>query len=88
MSQFIREQFEQWANDRYNWHLHEDARDPQDKTLSTWDGEKYGNRIVEGMWQAFQGSREVISIDLGQMEWLHHDEARDCIESHGIKVLP
>ncbi|TDJ77272.1 hypothetical protein E2H86_08805 [Pseudomonas putida] len=60
----MREQFETWARQRYNWHLQEDARDPEDKTLSSWDGHKYGNRVVEGMWQAWQASREAVVVEL------------------------
>ena len=60
----IREQFEQWAKDRYSWHLHDDARDPEDRTLASWNGETYGNRIVEGMWQAWQASREAVVVEL------------------------
>ncbi|KGK25545.1 hypothetical protein [Pseudomonas plecoglossicida] len=61
----MREQFEQWAKDRYSWHLHDDARDPEDRTLASWNGEIYGNRIVEGMWQAWQASREAVVVELG-----------------------
>lgn len=60
----MREQFEQWAKDRYSWHLHDDARDPQERTLATWNGDAYGNRIVEGMWQAWQASREAVVVEL------------------------
>lgn len=60
----MREQFEQWAKDRYSWHLHDDARDPEDRTLASWNGETYGNRIVEGMWQTWQASREAVVVEL------------------------
>lgn len=64
----MREQFEQWAKDRYNWHLHDDARDSEDRTLASWNGEIYGNRIVEGMWQSWQASRESLVIELPEPE--------------------
>ena len=64
----MREQFEQWAKDRYSWHLHDDARDPEDRTLASWNGETYGNRIVEGMWQAWQASREAVVVELPEPE--------------------
>ena len=73
----MREQFEQWAKDRYSWHLHDDARDPEDRTLASWDGEIYGNRIVEGMWQAWQASREAVVVELPEPETLDVD----CDES-------
>ncbi|HEN8798254.1 hypothetical protein [Pseudomonas sp. NFX1] len=60
----MREQFEQWAKDRYSWHLHDDARDPEERTLASWNGETYGNRIVEGMWQAWQASREAVVVEI------------------------
>ena len=37
---------------------------------------------------AWQASREAVVVDLGDMEWLHHDEARDFVEAHGLKVTP
>lgn len=94
----MREQFEQWAKDRYSWHLHDDARDPEDRTLASWDGEIYGNRIVEGMWQAWQASREAVVVELpSPMDappyasyeggWNDmRDEAVDGIEEQGLKV--
>ncbi|MEK2607719.1 hypothetical protein WLF18_01175 [Pseudomonas shirazensis] len=60
----MREEFEQWARDRYSWHLHDDARDPEDRTLASWNGDAYGNRIVEGMWQAWKASREAVVVEL------------------------
>lgn len=39
------------------------------------------------MW-AWQASRAVIEVELPEMEWLHHDEAREAIESLGLKVKP
>lgn len=60
----MREQFEQWAKNRYSWHLHEDARDPEERTLASWNGDAYGNRIVEGMWQAWQASREAVVVQM------------------------
>lgn len=98
----MREQFETWARQRYNWHLQEDARDPEDKTLSSWDGHKYGNRVVEGMWQAWQASREAVVVELPELRsvpdrdcWSRTNglgfnnalkEARQVIEAQGLKV--
>jgi hypothetical protein len=43
--------------------------------------------IQGSVWDsAWQASRESLVIELPEMEWLHHDEARDAIESHGLKV--
>lgn len=39
-------------------------------------------------WWAWQASREAVVVDLGDMEWLHHDEARERIEASGLKVAP
>ena len=64
MRDVSREQFEQWAKNRYSWHLHDDARDPEERTLVSWNGDAYGNRIVEGMWQAWQASREAVVVEL------------------------
>ncbi len=87
----MREQFEQWAKDRYSWHLHDDARDPEDRTLASWNGETYGNRIVEGMWQAWQASRATVVVEL-PAEWrtnvgkmLPTTAVRDSIEAQGLK---
>ncbi len=91
-----REQFEQWAKDRYSWHLHDDARDPEDRTLASWDGEIYGNRIVEGMWQAWQASRAAVVVELppkwndathsNKQAWdCGIDDARMAIEAQGLK---
>lgn len=93
----MREQFEQWAKDRYSWHLHDDARDPEDRTLASWNGETYGNRIVEGMWQAWQASREAVVVELPrepyQSQGLYQPtygaalkDCRDAIEAQGLKV--
>ena len=93
----MREQFEQWAKDRYSWHLHDDARDPEDRTLASWDGEIYGNRIVEGMWQAWQASREAVVVELPGAEGYGfsedaaqamRDECANAIEAQGLKVAP
>ncbi|MFJ2549532.1 hypothetical protein ACIOVF_24140 [Pseudomonas sp. NPDC087612] len=100
----MREQFEQWAKDRYSWHLHDDARDPEDRTLASWNGDAYGNRIVEGMWQAWQASREAVVVELpsedtcrtstskeeaAQDAYNHAlGECRSVIEAQGLKVSP
>lgn len=97
----MREQFEQWAKDRYSWHLHDDARDPEDRTLASWNGETYGNRIVEGMWQAWQASRAAVVVELPkayesappyasyQGGWNDmRVEVVDAIEAAGLKVTP
>lgn len=56
--------FERWANKKYNWELFEESRDESDRTLSSWSGERYDNRIVEGMWQAWQGYGASIVVEL------------------------
>ncbi|MEX5363469.1 hypothetical protein WCE03_16760 [Pseudomonas guariconensis] len=94
----MREQFEQWAKDRYSWHLHDDARDPEDRTLASWNGETYGNRIVEGMWQAWQASREAVVVELPDrdVEQCAYSlgfnsclkQSRAAIEAQGLKVAP
>ncbi|MFJ4349441.1 hypothetical protein ACIPZ5_00920 [Pseudomonas sp. NPDC089428] len=87
----MREEFEQWAKDRYSWHLHDDARDPEDRTLASWNGETYGNRIVEGMWQAWQASREAVAVVLPDEEPGYMYYAPDvlaAIEAQGLKVAP
>ncbi|MNO92157.1 hypothetical protein D3C76_837210 [compost metagenome] len=91
----MREQFERWAKDRYSWHLHDDARNPEERTLASWNGDAYGNRIVEGMWQAWQASREAVVVELpatgtllvpGWNQAVHR--CREAIEAHGLKVRP
>lgn len=96
----MREQFEQWAKDRYSWHLHDDARDPEDRTLASWNGETYGNRIVEGMWQAWQASRTAVVVELPAERRIRHmptpdenssynealENCRDAIEAQGLNV--
>lgn len=89
----MRGQFEQWAKDRYSWHLHDDARDPEDRTLASWNGETYGNRIVEGMWQTWQASREAVVVELpkfegypASMERDMRESLRSAIEAQGLKV--
>jgi len=87
----MREQFEQWAKDRYSWHLHDDARDPEDRTLASWNGDAYGNRIVEGMWQAWKASREAVAVVLPDEESGYMYYAPDvlaAIEAQGLKVAP
>ncbi|MBC2659787.1 hypothetical protein H7A76_30505 [Pseudomonas sp. MSSRFD41] len=90
----MREQFEQWAKDRYSWHLHDDARDPEDRTLASWNGEIYGNRIVEGMWQSWQASREAVEIELPELERPTADgmgalfACKRAIEAQGLRVKP
>ena len=44
-----REAFEAWAEREYSLSLQE----PDNATLSTWGGERYGNRIVKGMFMAW-----------------------------------
>ena len=88
----MREQFEQWAKGRYSWHLHDDARDPEERTLASWNGETYGNRIVEGMWQAWQASREAVVVELPSPSGIAADgmgafaACRHAIEAQGLKV--
>jgi hypothetical protein len=84
----MREQFEQWAKDRYSWHLHDDARDPQERTLASWNGDAYGNRIVEGMWQAWQASREAVLVELQAEIDGYVRERREANEAQGLKVAP
>jgi hypothetical protein len=40
------------------------------------------------LWEGWQASRDSLVIDLGDMEWLHHDEVRDTLEQSGLKVRP
>ncbi|AFO47202.1 hypothetical protein [Pseudomonas putida] len=88
----MREQFEQWAKNRYSWHLHDDARDPEERTLASWNGDAYGNRIVEGMWQAWQASREAVVVELladdGMDGHLWAPDVVAAIEAQGLKVAP
>ncbi|WP_060489648.1 hypothetical protein [Pseudomonas sp. NBRC 111121] len=76
----MREQFEQWAKDRYSWHLHDDARDPEDRTLASWNGDAYGNRIVEGMWQAWQASRDAVVVHMPSRSSEAYREEFDDVE--------
>lgn len=94
----MREKFEAWASARYSWHLFEDARGECDKTLTSWDGHAYGNRIVEGMWQAWQAGRQGIQVTLprlsfyighnvpGSVDYLDH--LRNTLEAAGVEVRP
>ena len=59
--------------------------------LASWNGETYGNRIVEGMWQAWQASRATVVVEL-PAEWrtnvgkmLPTTAVRDSIEAQGLK---
>lgn len=63
----MREDFEAWAGGRYGWSLQDEYRGADDRTLASWSGEKYENRIVEGMWQAWQASRASVVVELP--EW-------------------
>ncbi|MEZ0194253.1 hypothetical protein AB9U01_09330 [Pseudomonas qingdaonensis] len=82
----MRGQFEQWAKDRYSWHLHDDARDPEDRTLASWNGETYGNRIVEGMWQTWQASREAVVVELPQV--VAYEAGYDSLRDNEYAGLP
>ncbi|WP_122252638.1 hypothetical protein [Pseudomonas savastanoi] len=97
----MREEFEAWANGRYGWEIHDQYRDESERTLSTWNGERYDNRIVEGMWQAWQASREALVIELPEeraargygeqvADALGFNDGisycRDAIEAAGVKV--
>ncbi len=77
----LREEFEVWANNRYSWYIHEDARDEEDKTLSTWNGEFYLNRIVNGMFEAWKASRECLVITLPE---IHRETTWD---DEGISLM-
>lgn len=56
----IREEFEAWADSKYSWL----AQEPDHNTLSTWNGGGYENRVVQGMWQAWQASRAALRVEL------------------------
>ncbi|MEE5138693.1 hypothetical protein V2J83_24650 [Pseudomonas alliivorans] len=100
----MREEFEAWANGRYGWEIHDPYRDESERTLSSWNGERYENRIVEGMWVGWQASREALVIELpndfgtetgkpfGDLLCLVSNamlaECRKAIEAAGVKVKP
>ena len=63
MSDLMRKEFEAACEFRFNWALQDPYRDESERTLSTWDGETYRNRIVQGMWWAWQASRECLVIE-------------------------
>ncbi|KKY52757.1 hypothetical protein AAY85_26875 [Pseudomonas amygdali pv. lachrymans] len=88
----MREEFEAWANARYGWEIHDQYRDESERTLSTWNGKRYDNRIVEGMWQAWQASREALFIELpdedGMQGHLWAPDVVAAIEAAGVKVKP
>ncbi len=87
----MRGEFEAWASARYSWHLFEDARGECDKTLTSWDGQAYGNRIVEGMWQGGQASRQAVVVELPEsfekrdVQGLDYDETVAAIEAQGLR---
>lgn len=82
----MREEFEAWARDRYSWHLHDDARAPEEKTLASWNGSSYGNRIVEGMWQSWQASRAAVVVELPEI--VGFEGAYDSIREPDFSALP
>jgi hypothetical protein len=45
-----REAFEAWTDRKYSWV----AQEPEHNTLSSWNGYAYENRVVQGMWEAWQ----------------------------------
>jgi len=69
----IREEFEAWADSKYSWL----AQEPDHNTLSTWNGGGYENRVVQGMWEAWQASRAALKVELPQSPDLRaHGEFR------------
>ena len=52
-----RAEFEAWAESTFSWHMWEQVAPEEPKTISSWDGEKYCHRVVNGMWLAWQASR-------------------------------
>ena len=59
-----RAEFEAWARSTFNWHTWEQVAPEEPKTISSWDGEKYGHRVVNGMWLAWQASRAALVVEL------------------------
>ncbi|KEY87807.1 hypothetical protein MBA34_13630 [Pseudomonas capeferrum] len=39
-------------------------------------------------WEGWLASREVVVVDVGDMEWAHVDEVIAAIEAQGLKVAP
>ena len=64
MSYLMREEFEAACEARFNWATQYPYRDESESALSAWNGESYRSRMVQGMWWAWQASRECLVIDL------------------------
>lgn len=56
-----RAEFEAWAESTFSWRMWEQVNPEEPKTISSWDGEKYGHRVVNGMWLAWQASRAALA---------------------------
>lgn len=70
-SEQMRAEFEEWARSTFNWHTWEQVAPEEPKTISSWDGEKYGHRVVNGMWLAWQGSRAALVVELPPLNNSH-----------------
>ena len=64
MSDLMRKEFEAACEARFNWATQYPYRDESERALSAWNGESYRSRIVQGMWWAWQASRERLVIEL------------------------
>lgn len=64
MSDLMRKEFEAACEARFNWATQYPYRDESESALSAWNGESYRSRIVQGMWWAWQASRERLVIEL------------------------
>ena len=64
MSDLMRKEFEAACEARFNWATQYPDRDESESALSAWNGESYRSRIVQGMWWAWQASRECLVIEL------------------------
>lgn len=89
----IREEFEAWADSKYSWL----AQEPDHNTLSTWNGGGYENRVVQGMWEAWQASRAALKVELPKPEyfgdhwsgdWAYNvEDTNDALREAGIEVV-
>lgn len=64
--------FEAWAERRYNWSMHM----PEHETIQSWDGRAYKNRVVQGMWEAFNAALDAVVIELPEP---HTTNGRDDV---------
>mgnify|MGYP006970135905 CR=1 FL=1 len=74
----LRAEFEEWARSTFSWHTWEQVAPEEPKTISSWDGEKYGHRVVNGMWLAWQASRSALVVELPPSIDEDEDWPSDC----------